>query len=106
MNLDVKEKLEALILDVPNFPKEGIMFKDITPLLAEPGAISQVATQMASAFEGKNINYVVGLEARGFIIGPSVANILNAGFIPIRKSGKLPRATLKTTISLNMGQRL
>ena len=68
MNLDVKEKLEALILDVPNFPKEGIMFKDITPLLAEPGAINEVATQMASAFEGKNINYVAGLEARGFII--------------------------------------
>ena len=103
MNLDVKEKLEALILDVPNFPKEGIMFKDITPLLAEPGAISEVATQMASAFEGKNINYVAGLEARGFIIGPSVANILNAGFIPIRKSGKLPRATLKATYQLEYG---
>ena len=99
MNLDVKEKLEALILDVPNFPKEGIMFKDITPLLAEPGAINDVATQMASYFQDKNINYVAGLEARGFIIAPVVANILNAGFIPIRKSGKLPRATLKSYVS-------
>ena len=103
MNLDFKEKLEALILDVPNFPREGIIFKDITPLLAEPGAINDVAIQMASYFQDKNINYVAGLEARGFIIAPVIANILNAGFIPIRKSGKLPRATLRATYQLEYG---
>ena len=103
MNLESKEKLEALILDVPDFPKKGIIFKDITPLLAEPGAINQVAIQMASAFEGKSINYVAGLEARGFIIGPVVASVLNTGFIPIRKSGKLPRATLRATYQLEYG---
>ena len=105
MNLDVKEKLEAPILDVPNFPKEGIMFKDITPLLAEPGAISEVATQMASAFEGKNINYVAGLEARGFIIGPSVANILNAALSQSENLASYRGQRLRLRISLNMGQR-
>ncbi len=103
MNPDAKEKLKALILDVPDFPKKGIFFKDITPLLAEPGAINEVAIQMASAFEGRNVNYVAGLEARGFLIGPLVANILNTGFIPIRKLGKLPRDTLKVTYQLEYG---
>ena len=101
MNLDFKEKLEALILDVPNFPKEGIIFKDITPLLAE--LYKRSCNTNGFGFRRKNINYVAGLEARGFIIGPSVANILNAGFIPIRKSGKLPRATLKATYQLEYG---
>ena len=103
MNNDIKKKLEALILDVPDFPKKGIIFKDITPLLAEPGALKAVAIQMASAFKGQSINYVAGLEARGFIIGPLVASILNIGFIPIRKFGKLPRETLRATYQLEYG---
>ncbi len=103
MNIDVKKRLRELIIDVPNFPKKGIIFKDITPLLAEPGAIKEAALHMASAFEEKSVNYVAGLEARGFIIGPLVASILNIGFIPIRKSGKLPRATLKATYKLEYG---
>lgn len=104
MNLDIKNRLVALIKDVPDFPKKGVIFKDITPLLAEPGALEEVALHMASAFDEKRIDYVAGLEARGFIIGPLVASILNIGFIPIRKAGKLPRETLITTYMLEYGK--
>ena len=97
------QKMKDLITDVPNFPKKGIIFKDITPLLAEAEAIKAAINQMAQPFISKKVDYVIGIEARGFIVGALVAQFLNAGFIPIRKSGKLPSATIKKTYELEYG---
>lgn len=106
MEIYNNQQLEDLIIDVPDFPKKGIIFKDITPLLAEASAIKSVANQMAQPFIKKRIDYIVGLEARGFIVGALVAHVLNVGFIPIRKTGKLPRATIKTTYELEYGSEI
>ena len=82
--------LTTLIRDVPDFPKPGILFKDITPLLADPGGLAMAVEQMANPFRGKGVSRVCGAESRGFIFGTAVAQALSAGFIPIRKPGKLP----------------
>lgn len=82
--------LTTLIRDVPDFPKPGIVFKDITPLLADPAGLAMAVEQMANPFRGKHIELVVGAESRGFIFGTAIAQALSAGFIPIRKPGKLP----------------
>ena len=82
--------LKKFIRDVPNFPKEGIMFKDITPLLQNPDAFNQAIIEMYQAVKGMDIDYVVSMEARGFIFGAPLALKLGAGFIPVRKPGKLP----------------
>ena len=82
--------LRQWIRDVPDFPKPGIVFKDITPLLRSPEALSVTMEQLASAFTGDSITHVAAMESRGFIFGSCVAQRLGAGFIPIRKPGKLP----------------
>lgn len=82
--------LKAYIRDVPDFPKPGIMFRDITPLLANPHAFSEAIEQMAAHYEGKQIDAVVAAEARGFIFAAPLALRLNCGFVPVRKPGKLP----------------
>jgi adenine phosphoribosyltransferase len=82
--------LRSYIRDVPDFPKPGIVFKDITPLLREPRALSQTFASLAEPFRDEKVNLVAGIESRGFIFGAAVAQILGAGFIPIRKPGKLP----------------
>jgi adenine phosphoribosyltransferase len=82
--------LKTYVRDVPDFPKPGIMFKDITPLLRAPEALEASIEQLAAPFRDEKITAVAGIESRGFIFGSCVARVLGAGFIPIRKPGKLP----------------
>jgi adenine phosphoribosyltransferase len=97
------EALNQLIRDVPDFPKPGIVFKDITPLLKSPGALQSACEQLAAPFRDARINQVAGIESRGFIFGSIVAQILGAGFIPIRKPGKLPWTTRRLEYELEYG---
>jgi adenine phosphoribosyltransferase len=83
-------RLKDLIRDIPDFPKAGVVFKDITPLLADPEGFALVIDSIADRFVGRGIRKVVGIEARGFIIAAPVAHRLGAGFVPVRKVGKLP----------------
>ena len=96
--------LNPLIRDVPDFPKPGIIFKDITPLLRDPRALAHVITALAAPYHGKGITQVVGIESRGFILAPAVALALGAGFIPVRKPGKLPWKALRQSYGLEYGQ--
>jgi adenine phosphoribosyltransferase len=84
------ERLKSLIRDVPDFPQQGVVFRDITPLLANPVAFSTVVDTIVVHFGRGNVDKVVGIEARGFIVAAPVAYHFNAGFIPVRKAGKLP----------------
>lgn len=86
------DRLASLIHDVPDFPKPGITFKDFTPLLADAAALALAVELMANPYRGKRIDMVVGAESRGFIFGTAIAQALSAGFVPVRKPGKLPRA--------------
>ena len=95
--------LAKFIRDIPDFPKEGIIFKDITPLLADPSALALAVELLAQPFRGKHIDIVVGAESRGFIFGTAVAQALAAGFVPIRKPGKLPSETKSITYELEYG---
>ena len=100
--------LERLVVDVPDFPEPGIVFKDITPLLADPKAFSLVVDALAET--GRNpagapvVDKVVGMEARGFILAAPVALALGAGFVPVRKHGKLPRATHAVSYALEYAE--
>jgi adenine phosphoribosyltransferase len=82
--------LKDLIRDVPDFPQRGVVFKDLTPLLADPGAFAVVLDTLVEPFVGRHVDKVVGIEARGFIFAAPVAHRLSAGLIPVRKPGKLP----------------
>jgi adenine phosphoribosyltransferase len=101
--------LAALIRDVPDFPKPGIMFKDITPLLGAPGAIAALADLMAAPWlasangGGSKVTKVAGIEARGFLLAPLVADRLGVGMIPVRKPGKLPSKSITRTYDLEYG---
>jgi len=97
------EDLKSLIRDVPDFPKEGIVFKDITPLLQDPAALRRAVRLMAEPYREAGVELVVGAESRGFIVGTGVALELGAGFIPVRKPGKLPYKTISETYSLEYG---
>ena len=94
---------KSLIRDVPDFPKEGVVFKDITLLLQNPKALRETTNALYELLEGQKIDKVVGMESRGFIFGPLLADKLNAGFVPVRKPGKLPSATLRETYDLEYG---
>jgi len=96
--------LAALIRDVPDFPKAGIVFKDITPLLAEPEAVRYAADELAKRFADAKPDVVVAAEARGFLFGPPVAMRLGAAFAPARKPGKLPWRTRTVTYTLEYGE--
>ncbi len=96
-------QLESLIRDVPDFPKPGIIFKDITPLLSDPSGLAMAVELMASPFRGKGIEAVCGAESRGFIFGTAIAQALSAGFVPIRKPNKLPSTTRSITYDLEYG---
>jgi adenine phosphoribosyltransferase len=93
----------SLIRDVPDFPKPGIVFKDITPLLASPKALHIVLDGIAERFIGEHIDAIVGIEARGFIFGGALAARLNASFVPVRKPGKLPGPKVRVTYDLEYG---
>ncbi len=95
--------LEALIRDVPDFPRPGIVFKDITPLLADPAGLAMAVECLAQPFRRMDIDKVVGAESRGFIFGTALAQSLSAGFVPIRKPGKLPCATVSKGYTLEYG---
>ena len=98
------EQLKTFIRDIPDFPKPGVMFKDITPLLRSPEALERTCALLAEPFQGKGVTLVAGIESRGFIFGSVVARNLGAGFVPIRKPGKLPWTTRRHEYSLEYGK--
>ena len=97
------EELKKYIRDVPDFPKPGILFKDITPLLQEPEAFQKVIELFAKRYQGKSIDRVVGIESRGFIFGSVLAHTLKKGFSLVRKTGKLPWKKVSMTYDLEYG---
>jgi adenine phosphoribosyltransferase len=97
------EKLKQAIRDIPDFPKEGIIFKDITTLLKQPDLLKQAIDAMGAPFRDQRIDLVLGIEARGFIFGPAMACAFDAGFAPIRKPGKLPADTIAASYALEYG---
>jgi len=98
------DTLKAAIRDIPDFPSPGIVFKDITPLLGDPQAFGLVIDLLAQRYIGRHVDRVVGVEARGFILGAALAYRLNTGLIMVRKPGKLPAATLKAAYQLEYGK--
>ena len=96
-------RLDELIRDVPDFPKEGIVFKDITPLFASAGTMREMLSSLVEPWRGDAIDVVVAAEARGFLLGPAIAMELGAGFAPVRKPGKLPWKTRSETYELEYG---
>jgi adenine phosphoribosyltransferase len=96
-------ELLARLRDVPDFPKPGILFKDITPVLADPRLFGRVVNALGAPFRGQHVTKVVGIEARGFMFGAPVALALDAGFVPARKPGKLPWRTLQERYALEYG---
>lgn len=105
---ELKQQIIALlkknIRNIPDFPQPGIQFKDITPLLRNPDTLELTSQVLARPFRHKVIDYVVGLESRGFLFGTNLAQDLHAGFIPIRKPGKLPADTISATYALEYGE--
>lgn len=97
------DDLKSLIRDIPDFPKPGIMFRDITPLLASPSGLALSIELLANPFRGKRIDLVVGAESRGFIFGTAVACCLSAGFALVRKPGKLPHTKVSMSYDLEYG---
>ena len=100
---DAIPALQRLIRDVPDFPKPGIVFKDITPLLADPAGLAMAVEVMANPFRKDRVDLVIGAESRGFIFGTAIAQSLSCGFVPIRKPGKLPRETHRAEYELEYG---
>jgi adenine phosphoribosyltransferase len=96
--------LKKHIREVPDFPKPGVLFYDITTLLRDPDGLTATIDQISAPFAGKGIDVVIGVESRGFILGAPVADRLGAGFVPIRKPGKLPAETLTEDYDLEYGQ--
>ncbi|MBI4002248.1 MAG: adenine phosphoribosyltransferase, partial [Nitrospira defluvii] len=94
---------KALIREVPNFPKPGILFYDITTLLKDPQAFRAIADELAARYQGQGIAKVIGIESRGFILGGTLAARLGAGFVPVRKPGKLPADIFEVKYNLEYG---
>jgi adenine phosphoribosyltransferase len=97
-------QLERLIRDIPDWPKPGIVFKDITPLLRDPAGLAMAVELMGNPFRGQGVELVCGAESRGFIFGTAIAQALSAGFIPIRKPKKLPWKTRSVEYDLEYGK--
>lgn len=91
------------IVEIPDYPEPGVVFKDVTPVFADAAAFKFVVDQMAQAFADRNITAVVGIEARGFILGGALAQLMEVGFVPVRKLGKLPRETYRADYVLEYG---
>jgi adenine phosphoribosyltransferase len=98
------DRLKSFIRDVPDFPKKGIIFKDITPLLNEPEAYKEAIELLTEPFLKKQIDVVASIESRGFIFGSTMAYLLGCGFVPVRKMGKLPSKTHKISYALEYGE--
>lgn len=103
MNESLQARLRATIRDVPDFPKPGIVFKDITPLLADASLFRATTDAMARPFAGRGVTHVVAVESRGFILGAPIAQALGAGLVPARKRGRLPSRTLREEYALEYG---
>ncbi len=103
-DLDPLSYVAGLVRDVPDFPQPGILFRDITPLLADPRGFHIVLDALVHRFVGDHIDAVVGIESRGFIFGGALAARLNASFVPVRRPGKLPHRTDKVSYSLEYGE--
>ncbi len=99
----IEEKLKSSIRDIKDFPKEGIIFKDITPILKEPVLCGEVVQEIASHFKSQNIDVVAGIESRGFLFGVEIARALGVPFVPVRKVGKLPYETISHKYELEYG---
>jgi len=97
------DALKSLIREVPDFPKPGILFYDVTTLLRDPKGFRLAVDQLADPFAKSSVDLVVGIESRGFILGSAVADRIGAGFVPVRKLGKLPAKTIKATYALEYG---
>lgn len=98
------EDLKRHVRDIPDFPKPGILFRDITPLLASPQALRETVESLCRRYEGKKIATVAGIESRGFVFASPVAYRLGAGLVPLRKPGKLPYETLRESYALEYGE--
>lgn len=96
-------RLEDWVRDIPDFPQKGVLFKDITPLLQDPKAFHMAMDRLAAHYAGAGIEAVVGVESRGFIFGAPLAYLLNCGFVPVRKFGKLPSETVSVEYALEYG---
>src|SRR5437867_831725 len=104
MALDTVERLRAAVRDVPDFPKKGIIFKDITPVLSDPVLFHASIDLFLDRCRGRKVDKIVGIDARGFLFGSAVAYELGVGFVPIRKRGKLPFQTEIASYSLEYGE--
>lgn len=98
-----RQELAASIRSIPDYPKPGIIFRDITTLLGNPRAFRRAVDELVNPYVGLNVGKIAGMEARGFILGGAVAHQLSAGFVPIRKKGKLPHETVSIAYSLEYG---
>ncbi len=103
MSRDVETLIDELVRTVPDWPEPGVLFRDISPLLADPYAFGAVADAMAQAVADENVDRVLGAEARGFLFGIAVAERLGVGFVPVRKAGKLPGSTRSISYDLEYG---
>ncbi|SEL61702.1 adenine phosphoribosyltransferase [Xaviernesmea oryzae] len=103
MTASLKQELEASIRAIKDYPKPGIVFRDITTLLGQPRAFRRAVDELVHPFAGNRVEKVAGIEARGFILGGAIAHQLSAGFVPIRKKGKLPHDTVRIAYSLEYG---
>ncbi len=101
--MELTKLIRSKIRDIPDFPKPGILFKDITPLLQDQKLFSQIIAALAGRYRAQKIDGVVGIESRGFIFGSALAYHLGASFVPVRKSGKLPYKTIQTSYALEYG---
>lgn len=99
----IAEKIKKTVRDVNDFPKPGIVFKDITPILKDPELCQEILKSLAAQLADVKIDVVAGIESRGFLFGPGLAQLLNVPFIPIRKAGKLPYKTIKESYALEYG---
>lgn len=100
------QSLKAIIRDIPDFPQKGVLFRDITPLLKDPKSLRETIDQLAATVQKKKVDFVVGIESRGFIFGTALATKLGVGFIPIRKKGKLPWKTRRIACTLEYGEEI
>src|ERR1700704_5720381 len=101
---ELADRLRAVIRDVPDFPREGVLFKDVTTLLGDATAFRSAIDGLVEAHAGQSVDLVVGVESRGFILGGAVAYLLGAGFVPVRKPGKLPAERISVSYTLEYGE--
>ena len=101
--MDIVAQLEQAVRTIPDFPRPGIQFKDITPILGDPVLLRQAVEALGAPYLDDEITKVIGIEARGFILGAMLAQFLGAGFVPVRKRGKLPYETIAVEYALEYG---